>query len=174
MATLIRDLHDRALAHAGLLVFAVSVVSLGSALTAQYVFDLQPCILCIYQRWPYVVTGLIGLAVLALVRSPGQRTALLALAGIVFAIGGGIAFFHVGVEHHWWQGTPSCGAGVDTPNSVDALRSQLLAKPVTRCDEPAWDLFGVTMAGWNLLASAGFAAASLYAALRLARARPTE
>ncbi len=169
MASLITELHDRALAHAGLLVLAVSVVALGSALTAQYVFDLQPCILCIYQRWPYVATGLIGLAVLAFVRAPNRRAALIALAGILFAVGGGIGFFQVGVEQHWWQGTQACGAAVETPATVEALRSKLLARPVVRCDEVAWDLFGISMAGWNMLFSAALAVASFFAAWRLAR-----
>jgi len=38
-------------------VFAAAVFALGNAYTAQYAFDLEPCILCLYQRVPYVVTG---------------------------------------------------------------------------------------------------------------------
>jgi disulfide bond formation protein DsbB len=33
----------------------------------------------------------------------------------------------------------------------------LLNAPLTRCDEIPWSLFGVSMAGWNALVSAGAA-----------------
>ena len=30
--------------------------------------------------------------------------------------------------------------------------------PVVRCDEVAWSLFGISMAGWNAILSAGLSA----------------
>jgi disulfide bond formation protein DsbB len=36
---------------------------------------------------------------------------------------------------------------------VEQLKAQLLHQQPVRCDEPAWTLWGVSMAGWNLLAS---------------------
>ena len=159
------------LRHAGLLVFAASVLALGAAFVAQYGFGLYPCVLCIYQRWPYVVTGLLGLAAAAFVRRQGWRVALLALAGVGFAVGGGIAVFHVGVEQLWWEGTAACAGPTDTADSIEAMRAQLLARPAAACDEVPWDLFGISIAGWNVLASALFAAASFYAASALARGR---
>lgn len=159
------------LRHAGLLVFAASVLALGAAFVAQYGFDLHPCVLCIYQRWPYVVTGLLGLAAASLARRPGAQVLLLALSGVVFAVGGGIAVFHVGVEQLWWEGTAACTGATETPDSIEAMRAQLLAKPAAACDEVPWALFGISIAGWNVLASALFAAASLYAASALSRMR---
>jgi disulfide bond formation protein DsbB len=37
--------------------------------------------------------------------------------------------------------------------------------PVVRCDDIPWDLFGISMAGWNMIISLGFVALWL-AALR--------
>ncbi len=39
------------------------------------------------------------------------------------------------------------------------------------CDEIRWSLFGISMAGYNVLASLGLAAASLWAALNITGAK---
>lgn len=151
---------DRHAPQAPLAVLIASVATLGIALISQYGFGLQPCILCIWQRWPYVATSVIALLALALVRSPRLQGILVIAACIVFLFGAGIAAFHVGVEQHWWAGTAECvgGGGADT---VDALRQQLAGKPIVRCDEAQFRLLGVSMAGWNFLASLFYAMSSL-------------
>jgi disulfide bond formation protein DsbB len=162
--------------HAPLLILAASLAMLGGAFGFQYMVGIDPCILCIYQRYAYGVTiGLSALALgLGLVGRPGALPWLLALAAAAFAVGGAIAVFNVGVEQHWWQGTAACGASGVVATTVEELRQQILGAPVVRCDEVAWSLFGISLAGYNVLASAALAAFSLWAALGLARpgARP--
>ena len=85
--------------------------------------------------------------------SPEPAAMRLALAGLAMIAGAGIAGFHVGVEQHWWAGTSECGAQSGAPQTVEALKQQLLATAVTRCDEIAWSLFGISMAGYNLILS---------------------
>ncbi len=140
-----------------------SAAILGSALASQYLGGLSPCELCIWQRWPYVATIVLCLAAAA-VRRPARR-ALLALAGLVFLAGAAVAAFHVGVEQHWWQGLQSCGGNLPQARTVEELRAALLQQPVVRCDEIAWSLFGISMAGWNFLLSLGLAALSFASAL---------
>jgi disulfide bond formation protein DsbB len=90
---------------------------------------------------------------------------LLLAAGVAALAGTGIAVFHVGVEQHWWQGTAECGSTLGAASSIEDMRRMLLAQPVVRCDEVAWSLFGISMAGYNALISLGLAAFAL-AALR--------
>ncbi|MET4700717.1 disulfide bond formation protein DsbB [Constrictibacter sp. MBR-5] len=148
---------------APLVLALASAVILGSALASQYVGGLSPCELCIWQRWPYVATIVLGLAAAAVRRA--ARRALLALAGLVFLAGAAVAAFHVGVEQHWWQGLQSCGGNLPQARTVEELRAALLQQPVVRCDEIAWSLFGISMAGWNFLLSLGLAALSFASAL---------
>src|SRR2546428_13213487 len=86
-----------------------SAVVLGTALLSQYWGGLAPCELCLLQRWPWA--GAIAISILALLA--GSRTALpwigLALA-IVFALGTVFAFYHVGVEPHWFARPIACTA----------------------------------------------------------------
>jgi len=144
-----------------------ATAALAAALTSQYAFGLLPCPLCIYQRIPYVVV--ICLALLGLVLRGNTRlaTLLVGLCGLAFCIGSGLALYHTGVEQHWWAGPASCSGGIGTANSVEDLISQL-SRPikVPACDEVAWSLFGISMAGYNLLASIALATFSLVTALR--------
>ena len=41
-----------------------------------------------------------------------------------------------------------------------------MAAPIVRCDEVAWSLFGISLAGYNVIASAALAVFSLVGALR--------
>ncbi len=136
---------------------------LGAALAFQHLGGLAPCELCYWQRYPFWVAIPAGIGALVL---PGLRAPLLAVAGMALAIGAGIAVFHVGVEQQWWQGTQACGARAAS-GSIEELRARLLAAPVVRCDAPQWALFGVTMAGYNVVLSGGLA---LLAALGAKRA----
>ncbi len=47
------------------------------------------------------------------------------------------------------------------PTSVEALRQQIMSSLVVRCDEVAWSLFGISMAGYNFLISLVFGAGGL-------------
>lgn len=136
-----------------LLTAAAGAAVLLAALGFQHLGGLDPCVLCVYQRWPWVAVILLGAAAFAL---RGNR-ALLALAVLALLIGAGIGGFHVGVEQHWWAGTAECGGQTGAAQTVEDLKRQLLATQVARCDEVAWSLFGISMAGYNVLLSAGLA-----------------
>ena len=82
-----------------------------------------------------------------------------------------IAAFHVGVEQKWWEGLPSCSGAVDmTKLSPEEMRKMILSGPPARCDQVAWSLFGISMAGYNFLISLAVAAFAFWAAFR--RRRP--
>ncbi len=146
-------LNDRRLAPA--VVLAASVAVLGGAFAFQYLGGLQPCVLCIYQRYPYGVTIALSLLALTLAMQGGRPAmvrALTYMCGLAFLVGAGIAIFHVGVEQHWWQGTSECGA-TGGGKSLEELKQMLEHAPVVRCDAVAWSLFGISMAGYNALLS---------------------
>lgn len=137
-----------------------SVMMLAGALMFQYVGGLQPCILCIYQRYPYAVAIALSLTALALAgRKEGVPLSRLLVyaCGAVFLAGMVVAAFHVGVEQHWWEGTAECGV-TRAPETLEELRAMLKVQPVVRCDQVPWSLFGISMAGYNVIVSALLAA----------------
>lgn len=154
----------------GFLLVVVSLLSLAGAYTAEYGFDLKPCVLCLYQRIPYAVVVVLGLLMLAFRKNQTVSWLLLALSSGVFAVGAALAFFHVGVEQHWWQGLEGCsGSGI--ANTIEDLRAQIMGAPVVRCDQPAFRFLGITMAGYNVLWSGALAVVSGYAALLIGQCK---
>jgi disulfide bond formation protein DsbB len=144
------------------LMLLASAGALAFAFVAQYAFGLEPCVLCLYQRWPYAAAILLmGVAV----ARPAPRSRLLLLAALVFAVGGGIGAYHVGVEQHWWAGTEACQGG-GAAQTVEELRRQLLGRRPVRCDEPSFVFLGLSMAGWNVVFSGVLASLSAAAGLR--------
>ena len=148
---------------AGLVLAAASMLALGLAFTSQYGFGLQPCVLCVWQRWPHGAAILLGLAAFTLRGRPAVSMSMLGLTVVAELTTGGIGAFHVGVEQGWWQGTAGCGA-VAAADDLASLRALVMAQPVVRCDDVAFALFGVSMAGWNValaVALAGLGAAAI-------------
>ena len=127
----------------------------------QYLGDMAPCKLCYWQRYPHYAA--IGIGALALLASGPLLPWLGALAALTTA---GIAAYHSGVEQGWWQGPASCSSGDISGLSTQDLYDQIMAAPLVRCDEIPWQMFGLSMASWNMLASLALAVVWIMAARR--------
>jgi APA family basic amino acid/polyamine antiporter len=99
------------------------VAALAIALASQYLGGLQPCQLCIWQRWGYVAA--IALAFATFPFPARLRPYGAALASLALLATAGLALFHAGVEYHWWQGLASCTGNLDTSQSLSAARQPL-------------------------------------------------
>ncbi|MEL6102537.1 MAG: disulfide bond formation protein B [Pseudomonadota bacterium] len=138
-----------------------SAALLLGAFAFQHLGGLAPCKMCIWQRYPHLAAIALGaLAVFLPLPVPITLGALAALTT------GGIGVFHVGVEQGWWEGPSTCSSGPIGGLSTDDLMNQIMAAPLVQCDQIAWSLAGISMAGWNALFSFGLALIWL-AALRI-------
>lgn len=140
------------------LALAIPALLLAGAYVSQFGFGLFPCEMCWWQRYPHFVAVLLALASFAL---PPKRP-LVMLAALAILVSGLIGVFHAGVEYKLWEGLTHCTLPPTT--SSDPLAA-VLAQPITRCDEPAWTLAGISLAGFNALFSIGGALA-VFALLR--------
>ena len=136
---------------------------LGGALAFQHIGGLAPCEMCFWQRWPHLAAIGLGLLALLLRRSPLRRPLLL-LAGLAILVAAALGLFHAGVEQKWWQGPTACSAAPGLGSGQDIFVD--LAAPIVRCDAIPWELFGVSLAGWNALLSALIGGAVLWLASR--------
>jgi disulfide bond formation protein DsbB len=146
-----------------LLVTAASLAALAIAFASQYWGGLQPCVLCWYQRYPYMAAAALGMIGIVVAGRLDLLRAVMLLAAVAFLIDAGIAGFHVGVEQHWWAGTKECGSTLDLKTLTP---DELLNQPVARCDEIAWQKFGISMAGYNFLYAALCGLTTLWFAAR--------
>lgn len=145
------------------LALGVPALLLAGAYLSQYGFGLYPCEMCWWQRYPHFAA-----VVLALVSTVAEPKRLwVVLAAIAMLVSGLIGGFHAGVEYGWWEGITGCATTVG--GGGDALEN-ILAAPLIRCDVAPWDLFGISLAGWNFLVSAA-AAIAIFALLGRERKR---
>jgi disulfide bond formation protein DsbB len=153
-------------------VLMTSAIVIATVLVAQYWGGLGPCELCLSERWSWDAAIVISFIAAMAGSRPALPWVALLLAGI-FALGSALAFYHVGVERHWFAGPQACTA-TGTPTTLEALKAQLQHQQPVRCDEPAWTLWRISLAGWNLLGSmimAGISFAVFFGSSRERRLR---
>lgn len=143
-------------AAAALAVFVIAAATLAGAWYFQLVVGLPPCPLCLEERIPYhiVIPLSLLLAIAALVRAPAKLVMVGFAVIAVAALGNaGLGGYHAGVEWHWWAGPTDCTGPLTDLRAGGSLLNQLQSIHVVRCDEAAWRLFGISLAGYNTLIS---------------------
>jgi disulfide bond formation protein DsbB len=144
-----------------LLALLGSVAVLAGAYAFQHLGGLAPCTLCLWQRWPHATAIVLGLVILV-----SGETKVAYAAAVASATSAAIGFYHVGVEQNWWEGPTTCTSTGVSNLSAQQLLDQIMAAPLVRCDDIAWQLAGISMAGWNVIVSLALAALWIMAARR--------
>ena len=144
------------------------VVPLATAYAGQYGFGLEPCILCLYQRIPFFLNGFLAILLLFGPVRGRWRDALVWLCAGLFFANSALAFYHVGVEHHWWAAATGCGGTLPSQLSLTDLNQALSHKREKPCDEVTFAILGLSIATYNVAYSAALGVATLFG-LRLMR-----
>ncbi len=159
---------------AALLIAAIAAATIAGAWYFQLVLGLQPCPLCLEQRYAYYLA--IPLAVLTAFAA-GQNAprglligglVILALAALGNAVLGG---YHAGVEWKFWPGPTDCTGPVGNLGSAGSLLDRLDTVKVVMCDEVQWKFLGLSLAGYNVLISLLMAAIAIRGVARSLRPR---
>jgi disulfide bond formation protein DsbB len=141
-------------------VFAIAFATIAGAWIFEYL-GYAPCELCLMQRWAYYV-GVPLAALAAVMNAEGPRVLrkpLLVLLAVIFAGSSIFGIYHAGVEWGFWPGPTGCtGTSMPTVSNMNDFMKQLQTTRVVRCDEVAIRIFGLSLAGWNAIISAGMAA----------------
>lgn len=137
---------------ARIIALGVPLALLSGAYLSEYGFGLEPCEMCWWQR--YALFAALPFAVLAWLKPSAKVLTALALLGVL--IGGLIGGYHAGVEYGWWKGLTTCTSGVSFADGGDPLEA-LTGAQMIPCDMVQWDLFGISLAGFNFLISAPLA-----------------
>ena len=131
------------------LLFIISLISISSALIAEYFFNLQPCELCLKQRHPYYLI-LVSLVFIFIIKNLNKVVfylliQLASIYGLFYSI------WHVGVENKILKGPAGCSAMLTKSENTTDLKAQILSKQVVSCDEVIWSFFGISAASINTL-----------------------
>lgn len=148
--------------------FVLGLATIAGAWGSQIFGGLVPCELCLEQRMAYYW----GLPVLALILIFWNRLpraawfVAMAVALVIFVWSVYMATYHAGVEYGFWQGPTAC-SGIGVEVKFEDL-SNINAARVVPCDAVQFELFGISLAGFNALISAAIVA-MLAAAIWLRR-----
>ncbi|PCI45301.1 MAG: disulfide bond formation protein B [Alphaproteobacteria bacterium] len=149
------------------LAFLMSLSLLLGAYGFQYLGGMEPCDLCWTQRYAHMAILLLSGAGLLI----KNATSVMAWATVIaLDVSVAAAGYHTGVEQKWWRGPDTCtSAGIDQNADMESLFDSMMDVSPVLCDEIPWQMFGISMAGYNLLISgavAGFVTFALLNRLR--------
>ena len=151
------------------------VILLAALATLAAVWILQglgyaPCELCLTERYAfYAAAPLAALAAFLAFRSAHDAARMvLVLIELVFLANVALAAYHVGVEQRWWPGPTACTGSLSGPVDLNELTKSLNAARVVNCDEVQLRILGLSLAGWDVVASAALAVYA-FIAVRLDR-----
>lgn len=154
-----------------LLGFLICVGLLGYALYVQFVMQIEPCPMCIFQRLAFAATGLLFL--IAAIHGPKTATAARGYGLATFA--GAATGMGIAGKHVWTQlfppEMPSCAPGwdylVQTNSWLGVMKKVLGAKG--DCSTIDWSFLGLSMPMWSLLCFVLLGAWAIYVGSRKRR-----
>jgi disulfide bond formation protein DsbB len=153
------------MATAAIVAAILCIATILGAYFFEFVLRYAPCPLCLTQRIPYYVVIPVSIVV-AIAAYAGVSRKLVAAGLVVIAIamviGVGLGIYHSGVEWKWWAGPSDCSGPISNFGAAGGLLRTIETTPVVRCDEAAWRLLGLSLAGYNTLISAAVAGIALW------------
>ncbi len=132
-----------------ILLILLSGFCLMSAYFVEYVMQLKPCSLCVYQRFPYLI--LIVISLIAVAEKNYKKYNKYLIVTLIIAII--IAGYHMGVEKGVFELSSLCKPLISVTNdiSISDFTKILYNQDIVMCNKPALVIFNLSMTEWNLL-----------------------
>jgi disulfide bond formation protein DsbB len=176
MTELFTLLRKEPVVSAAAIVVIVGLATMAGFFFFEYVLGYPPCPLCLDQRMAFYAAVPLA-ALLWLGASHGAARKVLLLGFLVIAAlmlwNTGLSAYHAGVEWKFWAGPTDCSGPLNSLGSAGNMMQKLQSIRVVRCDEAAWRLFGISLAGYDVLVSLFLAAVAACGA-KAAWAKPVE
>jgi|TARA_B110000116_G_C16740070_1_gene538058 disulfide bond formation protein DsbB len=131
------------------IIFLLSITAIGSALIAEYFFDLAPCKMCLKQRHPYY--AIITLIIIFYLFGLTKKIYLLILFELSTIYGLFYSLWHVGVEKKILAGPESCSGTLSKITSLKSLKEQITNQAIVSCTDITWTILGLSAASINSL-----------------------
>lgn len=138
------------------LVMPLALGAIGGAWFSELALGYVPCMLCLWERWPYYLGLSLLISGLVLLRGPRaiHLPRLAMVLGVIFLGSMVLGAYHAGVEWKWFP-APDCGGRIGGAEmSLEAFRKSLNTARVVLCNEAPMRILGLSFAGWNAVVSA--------------------
>ena len=132
-----------------LLILIISIFVLISAYVLEYFFNYPPCKLCLYQRIPYFILIFLAISSFLTDKLFILKFCCFTCFLTILLISG----FHSLVERKLVSFDIGCTASNSEFENIEDLRNFLEKVPLTKCDEVALSIFGLSLANLNLIIS---------------------
>ena len=157
-----------------LLIFLVCAGLLSFGMYLQHVVGLEPCPMCIVQRYVMVLMGLVALLGAS---ASGRKTSLVIGSLLVLLAGSGA---YVAARQTWLQWYPpevvSCGR--DFYGMIETFPLQraipMIFKGGGDCSKVDWTFLGGSIANWSFVAFVGLGLVALAAVVHMLRQPATD
>ena len=117
----------------------------------EYFHGALPCDLCITQRWFHSAIISYSLIIIFILKKTTISKKLILFGASIIWLSSSLAgLYHFGIEMSFWNGPDGCSSDINF--SKDTL-TYLLNKSTIKCDEVMFEIFGLSLAGWNALIS---------------------
>ena len=138
--------------------FLVSVLMLAYAYYEQYVEHLDPCPLCLAQRFVIMLIGLLYFLTFIIPPQKLFRKIVAFFIAIVCLSGAAVSARHVYLQHLPADEVPACGPGLEYMLQNLPLGDVFhnLFSGSGECAEITWRFLGLTMPEWTLIIFIGF------------------
>ena len=131
-----------------LIVLFYSLFAIFFALYVEYFLGYKACKLCLYQRIPYIIAIFVSF----IGYNYFKNNKILILIIIIFSISFLISGYHFGIENNIFNEFSGCTTqSLEIIDKSEILKS--LNNNVTSCKDANFKLFGISLAGINLLLS---------------------
>ena len=131
------------------ILFFISIIVLIIAYIVQYIFNYQPCNLCLLERIPYGVTIII-LVLNYIFRQDQLFYSILLILTFLFSLL--LSVYHFGIEQGIIEETAVCASkNLDLITKEDILNS--LQELKISCKDVAFKIFGLSLTTYNILIS---------------------
>ena len=131
-----------------LLISAISIFTLLSAVYIEYILGVKPCILCMYQRVPYIIA--IFLCFFGYYNIKNKLWIYLLV--ITFLISAILSGYHVGIENNVFNEFSGCTSNNSNITNKDELL-KALKETQPNCKDVTFKLLGFSLATINLFLS---------------------
>ena len=157
---------------AALAILLVALATIAGAWFFQLVLGIQPCPMCLEQRYAYyTIIPLAALVAISQRRGSPRGLLLLGLVllWVIALANAAFGAYHAGVEWGYWLGPTSCTGPLVNFSAGGSLLDQLDKVKIVPCDVVQWRFLGISLAGYNALISLLMAAIAAWGIARTAR-----
>lgn len=132
-----------------LIILFISISVILTALIAEYFFLIQPCKMCLYQRYSYYLLIIIS-GLFLLLKKESDKIYLL-ITEILLICGLFVSLWHLGIENQLINFPSGCSNSIEDINNINDLKDQIIDSPLVMCNEINWSFLGISMVFYNSL-----------------------